>query len=315
MNSKEIAKFIGKNAWRRKLAYFFINATTLREWYIRKALRQIFSMHEGKFSFLDAGSGLGQHSLSVALKVRRAKVTGIELDEEQAADCREFTRKNDIGNAEFYCGDISRLSFHEAFDVVLCSSVLEHIEDDAKVLRTFNQAIRENGHLVIYVPTSEERVLPWLRRTIHLMVRRNRESLPHGHVRYYQPAELIGKLQSANFDVTSATVSYGPYGRLAYDIVTSIQYSSLFKLLFPLYFVMLHPLVLLLMWADFKKNNRSGNGLLIVARKGDKLDQRTSAIPFRRKENISKGIKSPHGEGNLVSPAMRSYYDQATIVQ
>jgi len=267
MTSKEIADFIGKKIFLRRLLYFVIFLTTLREWYLRKALHFVL---KGKkiFTFLDAGSGLGQHAVFVARNFPHADVLGIDVDEKQAEDNLYFAVKTRINNLIFKCNSLLEIEKDEKFDTILCASLLEHIENDVEALRTIYQAINHKGYLIIYVPTAERRVFPFLKRKIQKMTREKQAKYPHEHVRYYTEDELHKKLEETGFNVIEKTITYGPFGRLSYDIVTSIQYSPVFKYIFPFYFVLVHPLVLLLMWADIKMNNHEGNGLMIIAQKG-----------------------------------------------
>ncbi len=159
----------------------------------------------------------------------------------------------------------------EKFDTILCASVLEHIENDKQVLSSLYRALNKRGYLIVYVPTSERRVFPFLIRKIHKMTKEKSAKYPHEHARYYSGDELQNKLEESGFNIVDKTISYGPFGRLSYDIVTSIQYSPVFKYIFPFYFVLVHPFVLLLMWADIRMNNHDGNGLMIFAQKADKV--------------------------------------------
>ncbi len=290
MNSKEISHYIGKSALLRKAAYFFIKITTLREWYVRKALREVFSSLPPNFSFLDAGSGMGQHVIETAQRYPQAGIAGIEIDGEAVVDCNDFVKRSRIRNARFMAGDIADFSQDRAFDAILCCSVLEHIEEDVKVLAGFYRSLKIGGRLIVYVPTREQRVLASLERKIHSIVKRAKAPLPHNHVRYYRVDELVSKLQAAGFRIVSTKITYGPYGRLAYDIVTSVQYSPLFKWLFPLYLALVHPFVLLLMWADFKKTNKEGNGLMIVAQKAARVKQ-----AGKYKPKINAAVVPPKG--------------------
>lgn len=265
MDSGEIARFIGKRVLIRKLAFLFITVTTLREWYIRSGIRRILK-GRANFSLLDAGSGMGQHAYQVAKSFPDAKVVGIEKDAGQVRDCNAFASKTGLKNLTFLQGDLADHKF-DPFDAILCCSVLEHIREDRTVLAGFHQALKEDGHLLIYVPTSEKRVLASLARKIHARLKKTGDQFPHEHVRYYTPEELTRKLQETGFTIEERTITYGHYGRLAYDIVTNVQYNSLFKYIFAFYLFLVHPFVLVLMWADYLSNNKEGNGLLIIARK------------------------------------------------
>ena len=267
MDSKEISSFIGRKIYIRKLGFLFILWTTLREWYIRKGIRKICQPLNKKVTVLDAGSGLGQHAYFVARKWPLTEVTAIEVDEKQVKDCNYFVKKIGLENIEFLQGDLSQFNFNNKFDIILCSSVLEHIEDDQAVLSSYHDNLKQNGSLLVYVPTSEKRVLSSLDRKIKKQLKETGKALPHEHVRYYSKEELVSKLEKNGFEIKDIVITYGKYGRLSYDIVTSVQYSSVFKLLFPFYLLLIHPLVLLLMWADYLIKNNEGNGLLIIASK------------------------------------------------
>jgi 2-polyprenyl-3-methyl-5-hydroxy-6-metoxy-1,4-benzoquinol methylase len=267
MNSKAISRFLGQSILRRKIGFRIVHLTTLWEWYIRRQVWSVLAGVKMPFSFLDAGSGLGQHAFAVAEKYPESAVTAIELDADQVRDCAAVARKLDRKNLRFLNGDLADLNYREAFHVILCSHILEHIQEDERVIRALYGGLKPNGTLIVYVPTSEQRVLHSLGRTLHRMVKRSGAIYPHEHVRYYTAAELCRKLQAAGFHINTVLVTYGPYGRLAYDIVTSVQYSPLFKIIFPFYLLFLHPLVLTLMWADYHRNNKEGNGLLVVAAK------------------------------------------------
>ncbi|MDZ7723103.1 MAG: methyltransferase domain-containing protein [candidate division KSB1 bacterium] len=263
MTSRQIADFVGKRLWMRRLLYIFIRITTLREWYLHRAVNQVFRRYPQPVHVLDAGSGMGQHSFHIARKTR-GHVVGIEADSSQVDDCRDAAEKLKL-SVHFRTGDIRSLDIERKFHLILCSSVLEHLNDDSSALNEFSRLLLPGGTLIVYVPVSEQRVLSFLDRKIQGQLRQVKSKYPHGHVRYYNAPELRGKLENAGFRVHETEKTYGPYGRLAYDIVTSVQYNSLFLWVFPIYFLLVHPFVMLLMWADLKHDKVSGNGLLMMA--------------------------------------------------
>jgi 2-polyprenyl-3-methyl-5-hydroxy-6-metoxy-1,4-benzoquinol methylase len=270
MTSNEIARFIGNKPTLRSLVYSLIYITTLREWYIRSKLNKILFKNKDRFKLLDAGSGMGQHAIAVAKGHQHAIVAAFEKDDANVKDCNNFTAKRRIDNIAFFQGDLCDIQFDEEFDVILCGSVLEHIDDDVNILNRFYKALKDDGYVLIYVPSREQRILSSLRRKQQLIIRNSGKQYLHNHVRYYSPQELKNKLESIGFEIQDVTVTYGDFGALAYDIVTEVQYSAVFKYIFPLYLFLIHPLVLFLMVADFFKENRSGNGLMVVARKREK---------------------------------------------
>lgn len=265
MNSKQIADFIGRRLWLRRVIYFFIRLTTLREWYLRNAIDRVIARYgQTPIRVLDAGSGMGQHSFDIARKPS-SRVIGIETDAQQVEDCREASDKFGLSSVSFYKGDVMHLDLDMQFHMILCSSVLEHLNDDRKALNGFARLLEPGGTLIVYVPASEQRVLSFLNRKIAHQVRNENAKYPHGHVRYYSAPDLQNKLESTGLTLVETRITYGPYGRLAYDIVTSVQYQPLFIWIFPFYFLFVHPFVMLLMWADMHHRKTSGNGLMMLA--------------------------------------------------
>ncbi len=65
------------------------------------------------------------------------------------ADCNTFFSKTGFKNVHFAEADLTTLSEKEAYDLILCVDVMEHIEEDEKVLRNFYNAMKPGGLLVI----------------------------------------------------------------------------------------------------------------------------------------------------------------------
>ena len=79
--------------------------------------------------------------------------------------------------------------FNMAIDTIVCSNVLEHVEDDDSVLKNFYQLLPLGGKLVILVPA--------LKGFYNLL---DREL---GHFRRYNKEELIQKLTGNGFRIRS----------------------------------------------------------------------------------------------------------------
>ena len=75
----------------------------------------------------------------------------------------------------------------EQIDTILCSNVLEHLDDDEAVLGRFRESLVPGGHCVIVVPAGR-----WLYCGM------DREL---GHRRRYTRQELLEKMAAAGFDV------------------------------------------------------------------------------------------------------------------
>jgi SAM-dependent methyltransferase len=82
--------------------------------------------------------------------------------------------------------DARRIPFEEEFDVVGAFDVLEHIEDDAAVMRQMWQAARPGGGVVVTVP--QHRFL-WSQQDEYAC-----------HCRRYEADELKRKVMNAGFE-------------------------------------------------------------------------------------------------------------------
>ncbi|MBN2354514.1 methyltransferase domain-containing protein [candidate division KSB1 bacterium] len=267
MNSKQIAQFVGNHVQLRKWSYFIIFITTLREWHIREGIKFILKAQKANFSLLDAGFGMGQHLYRIARKYPQARLSGIEEDVELVEDFRAFIDRMGIRTVTLRAVDLLESKPVPKTDVALCCSVLEHIREDERALARLTGRLEDNGYLLIYVPTAERRVFKSLSRTIARVSQKKGDTLPHGHVRYYTPQELVRKVSRAGLTILQTRVTYGPVGRLAYDIVTAVQYSKYFLLVFPFYLLFIHPFVLILMMIDYLQTHDEGNGFMCIARK------------------------------------------------
>jgi SAM-dependent methyltransferase len=81
-------------------------------------------------------------------------------------------------------------------DTVVCINVLEHIEDDVRVLRNFYDVLQPGGHLILLVPMHA-----WLYTGVDRSL---------GHYRRYGREEIEAKFASAGFQV----INTQPFNRL-----------------------------------------------------------------------------------------------------
>jgi ubiquinone/menaquinone biosynthesis C-methylase UbiE len=103
------------------------------------------------------------------------------------ADISEEAMKSvDLPVREKFVMSVTDLSFKEGtFDCVLCSEVLEHVEDDAKAISELRRVLKAGGTLVVTVPFRKKY---WGEDDEYV-----------GHKRRYEPDELEGKLKAAGF--------------------------------------------------------------------------------------------------------------------
>ncbi|MEW5855214.1 MAG: class I SAM-dependent methyltransferase [Myxococcota bacterium] len=100
-------------------------------------------------SLLDVGCGVGE--LLMALKRRFPSFVTVA-----GADFSAETVRNNrarLPHTTFHVLDVAKEALPEQFDVVICSEVLEHIEQRASAVRNLAAMVAPGGHLLITCPT------------------------------------------------------------------------------------------------------------------------------------------------------------------
>lgn len=245
--------------------YYYSFVTTLREWYVRRALKQLMGGELLKRAhILDAGCGAGQHAYWLASKYPQCQVVAVDCDEgaiqRLAGLANEVGLKNLVGEVG-YLEDLPEASM---YDLVLNGSVLYSIPDDHRVMRNMVSALREGGMLVVYSHTKPT-YLHW--RDPQVSRRAQIETSTRHFSRDYSTAELRNLIEESGLAIDRVEITYGWFGSLAYEIFHTFGGKRGFRYWFLLYFLLIHPLVLLLMVIDFHTKQQRGNGVLIIAHK------------------------------------------------
>ena len=253
----------------RRIMFVLRFLTQLREWYITRELGALIR-RAGARSMLDAGCGYGEYSYFTAWRHPDVRVTSLEVDGKLAADFGAFVQRAGIPNVRVIQGDVLGLEDRGEYDLVLCGSVLEHIEENERALANLVAALRPGGLMLVYVPTAPRRILPFFRRREEEADSRAGGS-QYGHVRDYTREEIEDKMRKAGLVLQKSVITYGFWGALAFEILYfflphSSRFSRRHWLILPPYFILLHPFVLLLMCLDFLWDNKRGNGFMGVAR-------------------------------------------------
>jgi SAM-dependent methyltransferase len=133
--------------------------------------------------------GAGRGNLSKLLRTH-GSLLATEVRLEYLTEMSErWAHLDDVSVANLDLGtpaDYSQLREYEP-DTIVCFNVLEHIEDDQKVLRLLSEVVRAGCRLVFLVPFNPK-----------LYSRFDKEI---GHFRRYSKGELEGKMRDAGFEV------------------------------------------------------------------------------------------------------------------
>lgn len=152
---------------------------------------------------LEAGSGIGNLTESFLDCQRLACV---DLDPFYVERLRQ--RFGHLSNLSFHELDLGELDdcsdLRQArLDTVVCINVLEHIEDDANVLKNFFQLLRPGGHALVLVP-ADPRLYTGVDKAL-------------GHFRRYTVQELAAKMRRAGFEVVE-TKGFNRLGSLGWYV-------------------------------------------------------------------------------------------------
>lgn len=137
-------------------------------------------------SFLELGCGTGFVLRGVRGVLPAARLVGSEI----FVSGLGFAAKR-VPTAEFYQIDARSIPFRDAFDVIGAFDVIEHIEDDRKVLEQISAALVPGGGVLITVPQHPSMWSP-------------QDSFAH-HVRRYTARDVTRKLHDTGLEVVRST--------------------------------------------------------------------------------------------------------------
>jgi len=261
---KILGDVIHKIPWLRILFYKLLGIMFLREWYVKRELRRQLDNRNKPFTIYDAGSGFGQYSYYIAKHFPLATIYGIDLKEEQVADCNNFFHSVGLIQCSFAIEDLTHIQHSDKFEFILSVDVMEHIPNDIGVFCNFFRALKSGGTLLINTPSnlggsnahSDEE-----------------ESFIGEHARNgYSAEEIQKKLESAGFKVESIRYTYGVWGDRYWKIgikypMQMLNISKIFFVILPFYYIIALPLILPMMWLDYNTDNKTGTGLNVLAKK------------------------------------------------
>lgn len=99
--------------------------------------------------------------------------------------------------------DITQLALeHASFDAVICSHVLEHVEDDRRALAELFRVLRPGGFALVLVPLDLERETTLEDPTVSTPAERVESYWQEDHVRLYA-LDIEERLRDAGFTVTA----------------------------------------------------------------------------------------------------------------
>ena len=137
---------------------------------------------------LDIGCGEGRHSLGLYVD-REVNAIGIDLSTEDLkiakSRIKDFTvTDTNKSSCAFGVGDIQSLPFKDnAYDAVICSEVLEHLESLDNAVSEIVRVLKPGGVLAVSVPRFIPELIFWKLSSEY-------SKTPGGHVRIFRQKNL-----------------------------------------------------------------------------------------------------------------------------
>jgi 2-polyprenyl-3-methyl-5-hydroxy-6-metoxy-1,4-benzoquinol methylase len=154
---------------------------------------------------LDAGCGSGRH-IGTVYKRDGIDVVGVDLNGEDLQKTRfalNLSQGPKSGSWLIARSDVTGLPFKdEAFDLVICSEVLEHIHDNRTAVQELFRVLRPGGSLVVSVPRFFPERICWA-------LSEGYYSEPGGHIRIYKKKELLELLTGGGARCTAIAYKHG----------------------------------------------------------------------------------------------------------
>lgn len=148
----------------------------------RDAIRRLLGTIKFR-SVLDVGCGDGQLLIWLKRQLGDDVVfTGSDLSS-------ETVRENSLRHpyAQFHVMNLEREHLPGTYDVVLCTEVIEHLDEPAAALRNLAAMVAPGGHLILTCPTGK-------------MYETERH---FGHIAHPTPEEARGMIEGASLEVAS----------------------------------------------------------------------------------------------------------------
>ncbi len=96
---------------------------------------------------LDAGCGSGRLTARLAARLPRGRVVGLDLSQNMLRTARSALAEAGVANVALLRGDVARLPFEAAFDVVFSTATFHWVPDHDALFRSVFAALRPGGRL------------------------------------------------------------------------------------------------------------------------------------------------------------------------
>lgn len=141
---------------------------------------------------LDIGCGSG--SIAFYMAKMGKKVVGIDISSRAIDVCKKTSKILGLSSVtKFEVVNCLDFSSQQKFDLIICTEVLEHLEDDEQIIKNFNKILKKGGYLFISVPSKNS--------PLYKLGLTNNFDKKVGHLRRYSFEELEILLKKAGYKI------------------------------------------------------------------------------------------------------------------
>tara|TARA_B100001029_G_scaffold130685_1_gene109587 strand:+ start:13 stop:717 length:705 start_codon:yes stop_codon:yes gene_type:complete len=145
---------------------------------------------------LDLGCGEGRHIFGALDEYQDIYCVGLDQDIPSLDVCKEglvFFEELNTGSTIFIQGSVYNLPFEDdAFDLVICSEVLEHLDDYHAAIKEIYRVLKPQGKFLPSVPSYWPERICWA-------LSDNYQNMPGGHVRIFKKLQVINEIIDHGF--------------------------------------------------------------------------------------------------------------------
>lgn len=176
-------------------------------------------------NLLDAGCGIGLASIYYSKRFKN--ITSVDLEKQKINQAKSLAKVNHIKNINFKDVNLIKAPFtKKQFDMIICFEVIEHVKDDASMLKGFSKMLSKDGELILSFPSKT------------LMSKIAQKSLDHFKVGY-APGDIKKILNKLNLKIVEE-YSFGKsiLGKLVVfvDFLLRKSLPLVASMLFPLFY-------------------------------------------------------------------------------
>lgn len=148
-------------------------------------------MRTTSLRILDVGCGVG--TLDFYLANKGFTVKGLDLSSRAISICNQFKRLSKIKNVSFSQIDVEKMKENSKYDLIICTEVIEHIQNDLKFIKKLHSLLKDNGSLVLSTPS--------LNSPLYRAGLLKKFDYEVGHLRRYSIHSITNLLESGEFKV------------------------------------------------------------------------------------------------------------------